>query len=84
MLFPVSLTTEYKVNADKLYLICGFCDKPWENMSTTIAKTAKIGLYTSLKPVNYFQFVPETIAFETTTFLSGMQNLVKIGKELQT
>jgi len=47
-------------------------------------ETAKIGFCTSLKSVNYFRFVPETIAFETTTFLSGMQNLVKIGKELRT
>ena len=46
-------------------------------------ETAKIGFCTSLKSVNYFRFVPETIAFETTTFLSGMQNLVKIGKELR-
>ena len=47
-------------------------------------KTAKIGLCTSLKSVIYFPFVSETIALETTTFLSGMQNLVKIGKELRT
>ena len=47
-------------------------------------ETAKIGFCTSLKSVNYFRFVPETIAFETITFLSGMQNLVKIGKELRT
>jgi len=41
-------------------------------------ETAKIGFCTL--PI----LVPETIAVETTTFLSGMQNLVKIGKELQT
>ena len=43
----------------------------------------KNGFCTSLKSVNYFRFVPETIAFETTTFLSGVENLVKIGKELR-
>ena len=37
-------------------------------------KTVKIGFCTSLKSVSYFRFVSETIAFETTTFLSGMQN----------
>jgi len=47
-------------------------------------ETDKIGFCTSLKSVVYFRFVSETIAFETTTFLSGMQNLVKIGKELRT
>jgi len=39
-------------------------------------ETAKIEFCTSLKSVNYFRFVPETIVFETK-FLSGMQNLVK-------
>ena len=53
-------------------------------MSTTVAKPAKIGFCTFLKSVNYFRFVPETIAFEATTFLSSIQNLVKIGKELRT
>jgi len=48
------------------------------------SETAKIGSCTSLKSVNYFRFVPETIAFERTIFLSGMQNFVKIGKEWRT
>ena len=39
---------------------------------------------TSLKSVIYFRYVSETIAFETTKFPSGKQNLVKIGKELRT
>jgi len=44
-------------------------------------ETAKIGFCT---PLIYFRFVSKTIAFERTTFLSGMQNLLKIGKELRT
>jgi len=46
--------------------------------------TAKIGIRTSLKSANYFQFVSQTTGVEATTFLSRMQNLVKIGKELWT
>jgi len=47
-------------------------------------ETAKIGFCTSLKSVIYVRFVSGTTAFETTKFPSGMQNLVKIGKELRT
>ena len=36
--------------------------------------TAKIGFCT---PLIYFQFASETIAFETTTFLSGMQRFME-------
>jgi len=31
---------------------------------------------------NYFRFVSQTVGVEATTFLSRMQKLVKIGKEL--
>ena len=44
-------------------------------------KTAKIGICTSLK-LNIFRSVSETMTVEPTTFLSHVQNLVKIGKEL--
>ena len=46
--------------------------------------TAKIGIRTSLKSANYFRFVSQAIGDEATTFLSRMQNFVKIGKELWT
>jgi len=45
-------------------------------------KTAEIGIRTPLKSANYFRFVSQTIGVEVTTFVSRMQNLVKIGKEL--
>ena len=49
-------------------------------------ETAKIGFCASLKSVIYFLPVcpRKNVAFETTTFLSGVQNYVKIGKELRT
>jgi len=47
-------------------------------------KTAEIGIRTPLKSANYFRFVSQTIGVVATTFLSRMQNLVKIGKELWT
>ena len=37
-----------------------------------------------LKFANYFRFVEQTIGDRATTFLSRVQNLVKIGKELWT
>jgi len=55
-------------------------------MATTISKLpkyAKIGICTPLKSTIYFRFVSETIAAEPTIFLSAVQNLVKMGKELQ-
>jgi len=58
-----------------------------KNMATTIStlqKYAKIEICTPLKLAIYFRFVSETIAVESTKFSSGMQNLVKIGKELRT
>jgi len=47
-------------------------------------KTAKIRIRTPLKSANYFRFVSQTIGDEATTFLSRMQNFVKIGKEMWT
>ena len=47
-------------------------------------KTAEIAICTPLKSSNYFRFISQTIGVEATTFLSRMQNLVKIGKELWT
>jgi len=44
-------------------------------------KTAEIGICTSLKSENYFHFVSRV---KPTTFLSRMQNWVKISKELWT
>ena len=58
-----------------------------KNMATTISKLpkyAKIGICTPLKSAIYFRFVSETIAVEPIIFPSGMQNLVKIGKQLRT
>jgi len=42
------------------------------------------GRSTSLKSAHYFPFVSQTIGVEATTFLSRMQNFVKIGEELWT
>jgi len=36
----------------------------------------------TLRSKNYFRFVSQTIDVEVTTFLSRMQSLVKIGREL--
>ena len=44
----------------------------------------EIGIRPPLKSENYFLFVSQTTRVEATTFLSRMQNLVKIGKELWT
>jgi len=43
-------------------------------------KTAEIGIRTSLKSANCFQFVSQ-IGVDAPTFLSRLQSLVKIGKE---
>jgi len=43
---------------------------------------AEIRIHTPLKSATYFWFVSQTIGVDATTFLSHMQNLVKIGKEL--
>jgi len=54
ILFPVSLTIEYKVNADQ-----------WRCVGKYVhynCKTAKIGCCTSLKLLSYFRFVSEAIA----------------------
>jgi len=47
-------------------------------------KTAKIRIHISLKSGIYFGFVSQAIGVETTTFLSCVQNLMKIDKELWT
>jgi len=47
-------------------------------------KTAEIGIRTPKKSTNYFRFVWQTIGVDAPTFLSSMQNLVKIGKEFWT
>jgi len=44
----------------------------------------EIVIRTPLKWANNFRFVSQTIGVEATTFLSRVQNLVKIGKELWT
>jgi len=49
-----------------------------------LKKTAETGFRTPLKSASYFRFVWQTIGVDATTFLSRMQNLVKIGKELWT
>jgi len=38
----------------------------------------------NLKLANYFRFASQTIGVDAKTFLSRMQNFVKIGKELWT
>jgi len=46
-----------------------------------LKKTAEIGIRIPLKSASYFRCVWKTIGVDATTFLSRMQNLVKIGKE---
>ena len=62
----------------------GFAAELLKKCDDQSLKTAKIGIRTSLKSVNYFRFVSQTTGVEATTFLSRMQNFVKIGKELRT
>ena len=79
-LFPVLFTIEYKVGIAEFYLYMRFGADLLTNVVTSL-KTANIGILTSLKSTNYFLFVPQTTGVETTTFLSRMQNLVKIDKK---
>jgi len=82
-LFPVSFALEYKVGIADFYLHMGFAADLLKNVVTSL-KTAKIGIRTSLKSADYFRFVSQTIGVDATTFVSRVQNLVKIGKELWT
>jgi len=82
-LFPVSFTTEYKVGTAEFYLYMWFGIDLLKCGDHSL-KTAEIGIRTPLKLANYFRFVSETIGVEATTFVSRMQNWVKIGKELWT
>jgi len=45
-------------------------------------ENCQIGIRTPLESKNYFQFLSQTIGVDGMTFLSRMQSLVKIGKEL--
>ena len=84
-LFPVLVTIEYKVGNAEFYLYMRFgADLLTKQCGHQSLKTAKIGIRTSLKSANYFRFVPQTTGVETSTFLSRMQNLVKIGEQLWT
>ena len=83
-LFPVSFTIEYKVGIAEFYLYVRFGGDLFEKCGHQSMKTAKIGIRTPLKSANHFRFVSQTIGVEATTFVSRMQNLVKIGKELWT
>jgi len=47
-----------------------------------VSRAWKLPKSESPHPENYFRFVSQTTGVEATTFLSRMQNLVKIGKEL--
>jgi len=62
----------------------GFGDDLLKKCGHQSLKTAKIGIRTPLKSANYFRFLSRTIGDEATSFLIGMQNLVKIGEELWT
>jgi len=83
-LYPVSFTTEYKVGIAEFYLYMGFGADVLKNVVTRAWKLSKSNFRTPLKSENYFWFVSLTIGveLEATTFLSRMQNLLKIGKEL--
>jgi len=83
-LLPVSFTIERKVSIAEFYLYMGFAADLLKKCGQQSLKTAKIGIRTPLKSANYFRFVSQTIGVKRTTFLSCMQNLVKIGKELWT
>jgi len=84
LLFPLSFTIEYKVGIAEFYLYVRFGADLLKNVVTTAWKLSKIGIRTPLKSANYFRFLSQTIGDEATTFLSRVQNFVKIGKELLT
>jgi len=79
----VSFTIEYKVGIAEFYLYMGFGADLLKNVVTIEPEngrnrnphTFKIG---KILPVCF----TNNIGVESTTFLSRMQNLVKIGKEL--
>jgi len=60
----------------------GFAADLLKNVGHQSLKTAKIGIRTPLQSDNYFRFVSQTISVEATTFLSRVQNLVKISKRI--
>jgi len=66
------------------FSVCAIWCSSVEKCAHQSLKTAKIGIRTSLKSANYFRFVSQTIGDNATTFLSPVQNFVKIGKELWT
>jgi len=80
--FPVAFTIEYKVGIAEFYLCMGIGADLLKNVVTRARILPKNGICTCLKSANNFPFASQTIAVEATTSLSGMQNLVKIGKEL--
>ena len=80
-LFLVSFTIEYKVGIAEFYLYIGFGADLLKNGHQRL-KTAEIAIRTPLKSSNYFPFVSQTVVVSAKAFLSRMQNLVKIAKEL--
>ena len=58
----------------------GFGADLFEKCGHQNLKTTEIGIRTPLKSETYFRFVSQTVGVEATTFLSRVQNLVKIGK----
>jgi len=78
-LFPVSFTTEYNVGIAEFYLYMGFGADLLKNVVTTAWQLPK-----SESAHLSHTFRSQTIGDEATTFLSRMQNFVKIGKELWT
>jgi len=72
-------TIEYKVGTTEFYLYMAFGIHLLKFGEHSL-KTAEIGIRTPLKLANYFRFVSQRIGVEATTFVSRMQNLVKIGK----
>ena len=83
-LFQVSFTIEYKVGIAEISLYMGFAADVLKKCGHQNLKTAEIGIRLPPKLESYFWFVSQTIGVKVTTFLSCMQNLVKISKELWT
>ena len=81
-LFPVSFTIEHSRHC-RILSVHGICCWSLERCAHQSLKTAEIRIRTPPKSANCFRFVSQ-IGVDAMTFLSRLQNLVKIGKELWT
>ena len=79
-LLSVSFTIEYRVGIAELYLYMGLLVLICRKCAHQSLKTAEMGIRTPLKSANCIRFLSQ-IGVHAPTFLSRLQNFVKIGKE---